>query len=92
MNRYIFGLSNYKIQQWIEEQWKKYRKKDLDGFVEDVLSKEGEHILPLLSGDEEVLSLMRNRLLENLGRVLSQREIKESLKSEMEFVLKQMES
>lgn len=92
MNTFVFGLSNSKTRQWIEQQWKNYAKEDLDGFVEDVLAKDGEHILPLLSGDEEVLSLMRKRYLENLGRVLSQKEIREILKSEMKQVLKKMET
>lgn len=91
MNRYIFGLSNSKTRQWVEEQWKNYAKEDLDGFVEDVLAKEGEHILPLLSGDQEVLSLMRKRYLKNLSQVLSQKEIREILKSEMKLILKKME-
>lgn len=89
MNTFVFGLSNCKTRQWVEEQWRKYRKKDLDGFVEDVLAKEGEHILPLLSGDKQVVSLIRKRYLENLGRLLSQTEIRVSLKSEMKLVLKE---
>jgi len=92
MNTFVFGLSNCKTRQWVEEQWKKYPKKDLDRFVKDVLAKEGEHILPLLSGDEEIVSLMRKRYLENLGRLFSQEEIRKILKSEMKLVLKRMEA
>jgi hypothetical protein len=92
MKRFVFGLSNCKTRSWVEERWKKYRKKDLDGFVTDVLSNEGEHILPLLSGDKKTLSLMRKRYLENLGQVLSQKEIRKILKTEMKIVLKRIEA
>ena len=87
MNRYIFGLCNNKSRQWIEQRWRNYGSKNMDNFIDDVLCNAGEHILPFLTAENETTQLIRKRHLDNLSKVLTHKELKETLQLELKTII-----
>jgi hypothetical protein len=84
---YVFGLCQPETRQVLLQRWREFGEKDLPGFVDAVLLSPGPHILPLMTGDEDVLRVLRTRHLEMLARALSPQTLREILTNEARLAL-----
>lgn len=85
MASFIFGLHPNLVKSPLKRRIEKaLRRKNLKKVVNELVSEPGEHILPLLKGDERDLELVRRRYFELIFKVFPKKELAASLRSELE--------